>query len=79
MNLTSSPVSHEIRKGSKKNAKCNFFFIGVNPPPPQNVNFFTKMSNKKFSVPKLNLLHSELTKTHFCVKKINFEASFHCV
>ena len=38
------------------------------------------MTNIKINVvPKLLLLLSELTKTNSCVKKIHFEASFHCV
>ena len=53
--------------------------MGVDRPPPQNVNFFMKISTKKIGVLKLLLLPSELTKTHSCVKEIHFEASFHCV
>ena len=60
--------------GPKKIQNVNLFVTGVDPPP-QNVNFLTRLKNKNVGVLILLLLLSELTKTHSCVKEIHFEAS----
>ena len=63
----------------ERRKNVNFFQIYVDPPPPQNVCFLTKFSQRKI-LHKLLLKLSELKIIHHCVKETQLVvASFHCL